>query len=100
MNWFDNNIVKDEENGKNLAVKLLLEEFRLDTNSHWKLKKFCEKLEELGYELANGRAYSLGGEIQYGGNSMKYVKNVRFTGFECESDDEDIFFKYSNCCRN
>jgi phage/plasmid-associated DNA primase len=87
--WFDNKLVKDEENGNNLAVKLLLDEFREDTKSHWRMKKFCEKLEELGYKLANGRAYSLGGKYQSGGNSTKYVKNVRFTGFESESDDED-----------
>ncbi len=89
--WFNNNLVKDDVNGKNIGVKNLLNEFREDTKNTWKMKHFCDKLEEYGYVLANGRAYSLCGEYQVGGNSTKYVKNVRFTGREDDdSDNEDI----------
>jgi len=87
--WFDNNLVKDNKNGHNIRVKLLLEEFREETKSSWQLKQFIQKLEEYGFELDNGRAYSLCGEYQVGGNSTKYVKNVKYMGLVCESDDEE-----------
>jgi len=87
--WFDSNLVIDLKNGKNIGVKCLLNEFREDTKNTWKMKYFCEKLEEYGFELANGRAYSLDGNYQVGGNSTKHVKHVRFIGYDKDDDDDD-----------
>ena len=87
--WFDSNLKICEKDGKNIVISAILEKYREETKSNWKLKHFKSKLQEYGFILKKGRGYTLDGSTRVGGNSRQVVENVVYLGYDEESDEEE-----------